>query len=47
MNLLKQIEQEQIDKLTAGKEIPDFAPGDTLDRQREGGRGRALAPAGL
>src|SRR4249920_276668 len=30
MNLLKQIEQEQITKLTAGKEIPEFAPGDTL-----------------
>src|SRR5437660_8355621 len=30
MNLLKQIEQEQIEKLTAGKEIPDFGPGDTL-----------------
>src|SRR3977135_76029 len=29
MNLLKQIEQEQIEKLTAAKEIPDFAPGDT------------------
>ena len=30
MNLLKQLEQEQITKLTTGKEIPDFAPGDTL-----------------
>jgi large subunit ribosomal protein L19 len=30
MNLLQQIEQEQIAKLTANKEIPDFAPGDTL-----------------
>src|ERR1043165_9020140 len=30
MNLLKQIEQEQIDKLTANKEIPDFQPGDTV-----------------
>ena len=30
MNLLKQIEQEQVAKLTANKEIPDFAPGDTL-----------------
>ena len=30
MNLLKQIEQEQIEKLTAKKEIPDFAPGDTV-----------------
>ena len=47
MNLLKQLEQEQIAKLTAGKEIPDFAPGDTVDRQRQGGRRRAHAPAGL
>ena len=30
MNLLKELEQEQITKLTANKEIPDFAPGDTL-----------------
>src|ERR1700737_4971998 len=30
MNLIKELEQEQIGRLTAGKEIPDFAPGDTL-----------------
>ena len=30
MNLLKQLENEQVAKLTAGKEIPDFQPGDTL-----------------
>ena len=30
MNLLKQIEQEQIAKLTSGKEIPEFQPGDTV-----------------
>ena len=30
MNLLKQIENEQMAKLSAGKEIPDFQPGDTL-----------------
>ena len=30
MNLLKQIEQEQVAKLTAGKEVPDFQPGDTV-----------------
>ena len=30
MNLIKELEQEQIAKLSAGKEIPDFAPGDTL-----------------
>src|SRR5438309_5568334 len=30
MNLLQKLEQEQVTKLSAGKEIPDFAPGDTL-----------------
>src|ERR1700740_281366 len=30
MNLLKQIENEQMAKLSAGKEIPDFEPGDTV-----------------
>ena len=30
MNLIKQLEQEQIAKLSAGREIPDFAPGDTV-----------------
>ena len=30
MNLIQQLEQEQVTKLTAGKEIPDFQPGDTL-----------------
>jgi large subunit ribosomal protein L19 len=30
MNLLKEIEQEQVAKLTAGKEIPEFQPGDTV-----------------
>jgi len=30
MNLLKQLENEQVAKLSAGKEIPDFAPGDTV-----------------
>jgi large subunit ribosomal protein L19 len=30
MNLLKEIENEQIARLSAGKEIPDFQPGDTL-----------------
>jgi large subunit ribosomal protein L19 len=30
MNLLKQLETEQMAKLSAGKEIPDFQPGDTL-----------------
>ena len=30
MNLLKEIENEQMAKLSAGKEIPDFQPGDTV-----------------
>jgi large subunit ribosomal protein L19 len=30
MNLIKQLENEQMAKLSAGKEIPEFGPGDTL-----------------
>ena len=30
MNLIQQIEAEQIAKMTEGKTIPDFRPGDTL-----------------
>ena len=30
MNLIQTLEKEQMAKLSAGKEIPDFAPGDTL-----------------
>jgi large subunit ribosomal protein L19 len=30
MNLIKELENEQVAKLTAGKEIPDFQPGDTV-----------------
>jgi large subunit ribosomal protein L19 len=30
MNELQAFEQEQIDKLTSGKNIPNFAPGDTV-----------------
>jgi len=30
MNVIQQIEKEQVEKLSAGKEIPDFAPGDTV-----------------
>jgi len=50
MNLLKQIEQEQIEKLTAGKDIPDFAPGDTVIvnvKVREGDRTRVQAYEGV
>ncbi len=50
MNLLKQIEQEQVAKLTAGKEIPDFAPGDTVIvnyKVVEGERSRVQAYEGV
>ena len=30
MNVIQEIEKEQVAKLTAGKEIPDFQPGDTV-----------------
>ena len=30
MNIIQQINKEQIEKLSAGKTIPDFAPGDTV-----------------
>jgi large subunit ribosomal protein L19 len=30
MNIIQQIEKEQLDKLAAGKVIPDFEPGDTV-----------------
>jgi len=30
MNLIKEIENEQMARLSAGKDIPDFRPGDTL-----------------
>lgn len=30
MNIIEQLEQEQITKLTAENPIPDFAPGDTV-----------------
>src|SRR5713226_6118162 len=30
MNLIQELEKEQLEKLSAGKEIPEFAPGDTV-----------------
>jgi len=30
VNLIQQIEQEEVARLTAGKSIPDFGPGDTV-----------------
>ena len=50
MNLLKQLEQEQITKLAASKEIPDFGPGDTVIvnvKVVEGERSRLQAYEGV
>ena len=50
MNLLKQLEQEQITKLTASEEIPDFGPGDTVIvnvKVVEGERSRLQAYEGV
>ena len=50
MNLLKQIENEQMAKLSAGKEIPDFQPGDTVlvnVKVVEGERSRVQAYEGV
>ena len=30
MNIIQTLEKEQIEKLSAGKDIPDFGPGDSL-----------------
>jgi large subunit ribosomal protein L19 len=30
MNLLQRLEKEQVEKLTEGRSVPEFAPGDTL-----------------
>ena len=30
MNLIETLEQEQVARLSAGKAIPDFGPGDTV-----------------
>ena len=50
MNLLKQLETEQVAKLSAGKEIPDFQPGDTVIvnvKILEGDRSRVQAYEGV
>ncbi len=50
MNVIEQIEQEQMGKLTADKEPPAFAPGDTLRvnvKVREGSRERVQAFEGV
>ena len=50
MNIIEQIDQEQIAKLSAGKEIPHFQPGDTVIvnvKVKEGERSRVLAYEGV
>jgi len=50
MNLIQQLEKEQFDKLAAAKEIPDFAPGDTVVvnvKVVEGDRTRVQAYEGV
>ena len=43
MNIIENIEKEQMEKLTAGKNLPNFKPGDTLKvhtKVKEGDRER-------
>jgi large subunit ribosomal protein L19 len=50
MNLIQQLEQEEITRLTTSKTIPDFSPGDTVVVQvkvREGARERLQAYEGV
>jgi len=50
MNVIQQLEQEQLEKLSANKTIPDFEPGDTLlvnVKVKEGERSRVQAYEGV
>jgi len=50
MNLIQQLNQEQVAKLSAGKDIPDFQPGDTVIvnvKVKEGERSRVQAYEGV
>ncbi len=50
MNIIQQLEQEQLQKLSAGKTIPDFEPGDTVVvnvKVKEGERTRIQAYEGV
>jgi large subunit ribosomal protein L19 len=50
MNIIQQLEQEQVAKLSANKTIPDFEPGDTLlvnVKVTEGDRTRVQAYEGV
>jgi large subunit ribosomal protein L19 len=50
MNIIQELEQEQVAKLSANKEIPDFEPGDTVlvnVKVTEGERTRVQAYEGV
>ncbi|NWG22954.1 MAG: 50S ribosomal protein L19 [Pseudorhodoplanes sp.] len=50
MNLIQTLEKEQVAKLSAGKDIPDFEPGDTVlvnVKVKEGERTRVQAYEGV
>jgi large subunit ribosomal protein L19 len=50
MNIVQQLEKEQLEKLSAGKTIPEFAPGDTVQvnvKVVEGERSRIQAYEGV
>jgi large subunit ribosomal protein L19 len=50
MNLIQTLEKEQREKLSEGKQLPDFAPGDTVIvnvKVREGERTRIQAYEGV
>ena len=50
MNIIEELDREQIEKLTADKDIPEFRPGDTVRvdvRVTEGSRSRVQAFEGV
>ena len=50
MNLIQTLEKEQLEKLSAGKDIPGFGPGDTVIvnvKVKEGERSRVQAYEGV
>jgi large subunit ribosomal protein L19 len=49
MNLIQTLEKEQVEKLSAGKEMPDFGPGDTVlvNVKVEGDKSRIQAYEGV
>ena len=50
MNLIQTLEKEQLEKLSEGRDIPDFSPGDTVIvnvKVKEGDRTRVQAYEGV